>query len=139
MESQATSPTETNIVYQLRMQLAGIFSIAFVDVPQPPDRAIRFRGHLQLEPDHAFAELSRRFESLDYTPTLTRDEKNSLPDVVVAVRGVARPRPARALINLVLFVATVFTTLMAGSQFEDGKLLSGVPFAFTLLAILGTH
>ena len=139
MEIQATSPPEINIVNQLRTQLAGILSIAFVDVLQPPDHAISFHGNLQLESDHAFAELSRRFESLDYTPTLTRDEKNSAQDVVLAVRGVARPRPARVMINLVLFLVTVLTTLLAGSQFEDGKLLSGMPFAFTLLAILGTH
>jgi len=139
MDIQVTSPTEPTIIDKLRAQLTGIFSIAFVDVPQPPDRAIRFRGHLQQEPEQAFAEMSLRFESLDYTPTLARDEENSGQDVVVAVRGVARPRPARAWINLVLFIITVFTTLVAGSFYQDGDLLSGAPFAFTLLAILGTH
>ncbi len=139
MNVQATSSTDPTIIDQLRVQLTGIFSIVGVDVPHPPDLAIRFRGYLQQESDQAFAELSRRFAQLDYTPTLARDDKNSGQDVVVAVRGVARPRPARAVINLVLFVVTVFTTLLAGSFYEEGNLLSGAPFAFTLLAILGTH
>ncbi len=139
MDAQVGLPSEPTIIEKLRAQLVGIFSIALVDVPQPPDQAIRFRGYLQQEPDQAFAELSRRFERLNYTPTLSRDEKNGGQDVLVAVRGVARPKPSRAWINVVLFVATVFTTLLAGSYYEGVGLLSGVPFAFTLLLILGTH
>lgn len=133
------SPQPTAIE-QLRAQLAGIFSIIAVDVPHPPDRAIRFRGHLQQEPERAFAELSRRFEPLDYTPRLARDEENGNQDVVIAMRGVVRPRPSRAWINGVLFLATVLTTLYTGRLHESGgSLLSGAPFAFTLLVILGTH
>lgn len=139
MEIPVETLSEPSIVDNLRGQLAGIFNIAFVDVLQPPDKAIRFRGYLQQEPEQAFAELSRRFESLDYTPSLSRDEKNEGQDVVVAVRGVVRPRPSQAWINGVLFAVTVFTTLLAGSMYAEGGLLSGVPFAFTLLAILGTH
>jgi membrane-associated protease RseP (regulator of RpoE activity) len=139
MSIQADSAPEPYIVDQLRAQLAGLFNIAIVDVPQPPDQAIRFRGRLQQESDTAFAELARRFEPLNYTPTLARDEKNEGQDVLVAVRGVARPTAARVSINIVLFVVTLFTTLMAGSMYEGGNLLSGVPFAFTLLGILGTH
>jgi membrane-associated protease RseP (regulator of RpoE activity) len=130
-------PTQTNIISSLRAQLTGIFNVVAVDVPQPPDKAIRFRGYLQQEPDWAFDELSRRLEPLNYTATLARDEENGNQDVLVAVRGVVRPRPARTWINLALFVVTVLTTLYAGS--EGGNLLSGAPFAFTLLAILGTH
>jgi hypothetical protein len=139
MNTKVSALPDPNIIDKLRAQLAGIFTIAVVDVPKPPDHAIRFRGHLQQEPDTAFAELSRRFASLNYTPTLARDDQNDGQDVVVAVRGVARPRPSRAWINGILFVVTMFTTLLAGSFYEDGTLLSGAPFAFTLLAILGTH
>jgi hypothetical protein len=139
MDAQLGSVSEPSIIDKLRAQLAGIFSIAFVDVPKPPDDAIRFRGYLQLEPEIAFAELSRRFEPLDYTATLARDEENGGQDILVAVRGVARPKPSRAWINGVLFAVTMFTTLLAGSFYEGGGLLSGIPFAFTLLLILGTH
>src|SRR5215510_1469747 len=50
-------------------------------------------------------------------------------------------------VNVLLFLLTCLTTLVAGSgaflRFdpfsEPARVLSGVPFAFTLLAILGTH
>ncbi len=133
-------PTQTTIITSLRAQLTGIFNVVAVDVPQPPDKAIRFRGYLQQEPERAFDELSRRFEPLNYMPALARDEENDDQDVLVAVRGVVRPRPAQAWINLVLFGVTVLTTLYAGNLLDEGSgLLSGAPFAFTLLAILGTH
>jgi membrane-associated protease RseP (regulator of RpoE activity) len=139
MNAEISQIPERNIIDQLRAQLAGIFNIVWIDVPKPPDQAIRFRGYLQQEPETAFAELSRRFEALDYTPTLARDDKNEGQAVLVAMRGVTKPRPSRAWINVVLFFVTVFTTLLAGSYYEGGSLLSGAPFAFTLLAILGTH
>lgn len=139
MDIQASSLSETTTIDRLRAQLSGIFSIAFVDVPRPPDQAIRFHGYLQIEPEQAFAELSHRFATLNYTPNLARDEKNRGQDVLIAMRGVVQPRPAQAWINLLLFVVTVFTTLLAGSFYEGGDLLSGAPFAFTLLTILGTH
>ncbi len=128
------------IIGQLRAQLSGVFGIVAVDVPRPPDEMIRFRGHLLCEPEWAFAELSRRLEALDYTPTLARDEKNGDLDVLVAMRGVVRPRPSRAWINVALFVATVLSTLFTGSLHEEGgNLLSGAPFAFALLTILAAH
>ena len=120
MEIPVSSAPEPTVIDRLRTQVAGIFSVSFVDVLKPPDQAIRFRGHLQQEPEKAFAELSRRFEQLDYTPSLSRDEENGGQDILVAVRGVARPRPSSAWINGVLFVVTVFTTLLAGSLYEDG-------------------
>jgi Zn-dependent protease len=131
--------SQATVIEKLGAQLTGIFRIVAVDVPRPPDQAIRFRGYLQQEPEWAFAELSRRFEALDYTPTLAQDGENHGQDVLVAMRGVVRPRPARAWINLVLFLATVLTTLLTGSFHEGGRLLSGVPFALTLLTILGVH
>jgi membrane-associated protease RseP (regulator of RpoE activity) len=57
-----------------------------------------------------------------------------------------QPRPQRAWINLVLFVLTVASTLFTGALHEGAdpfanpaSLLRGVPFSFTIMAILGTH
>ncbi len=133
MNSQ-TELSQAEIVAQLQAQLTNVFSVAAVDVS--PEQAVRFRGHLQQDSERAFDELSYRFALLDYTPMLARDSEQ---DVLVAVPGVARPKPSRAWINLALFLATVLSTLWTGSSYEDGSLLSGAPFAFTLLFILGTH
>lgn len=59
----------------------------------------------------------------------------------------ARPSPPpRRWINLLLFVATVFTTTTVGSFQQNGNpflhpldLLKGIPFSFSLIMILGSH
>ena len=139
MDTQATLPPDMMMIGKLRAQLEGIFNVVSVDVSRTPERAVRFHGHLQQDAQSAFQELSRRFEPLNYTPRLARDQKHADQDIVTAMHGVVRPKPARAWINLVLFGITLLTTIYAGSLYEGGGLLSGVPFAFTLLAILGTH
>ena len=61
------------------------------------------------------------------------------------ITGASMRRP-KALLPAVLFISTVFTTVAAGALFEGAdifsdpwSLLSGVPFSFSLLLILGTH
>lgn len=58
----------------------------------------------------------------------------------------ASKRGPKALLPAVLFISTVFTTVAAGALFEGAdifsdpwSLLTGVPFSFSLLLILGTH
>ncbi len=131
-------PAPADIIAQLRYQLAGLFNVVAVDVPDPPAEAIRFHGYLQQDAETAFDEIRQRFEPIGYTPNLGRSDNRQAPDVVVAMRGVAQARPSRAWINLLLFGVTVLTTLYAGKQAGEG-LLSGLPFAVTLLVILGTH
>lgn len=58
------------------------------------------------------------------------------------------PKPGHRLIwlNILLFVATVFTTLLVGSFQNNGNpfahpldLIKGIPFSFSILLILGSH
>ena len=67
--------------------------------------------------------------------------------------AVGRPAPSRPLVNVVLFLLTCVTTLLAGTAFSGSPtfdafrrstadlawVLSGVPFAATLLGILVVH
>jgi membrane-associated protease RseP (regulator of RpoE activity) len=88
--------------------------------------------------------LLTRFRPFGYTPFLQAGEGltwvRALPFVDVEV-------PSRPRTNIILFLLTVLSTLVAGSGAffafdplaEPRRLLDGVPFAFTLLAILGTH
>jgi membrane-associated protease RseP (regulator of RpoE activity) len=46
---------------------------------------------------------------------------------------------SRIHINIVLFIATVATTIFAGYTFAGGNILDGVAFAVSLLTILGVH
>ncbi|MDT8306607.1 MAG: site-2 protease family protein, partial [Anaerolineae bacterium] len=96
----------------------------------------------------------RRFQPYGYTPLLRREEGN---DQVVAIPGVIpEGRTGNPLVNVLLFVLTVLTTLAAGGELagQGGLLqallsgdlgaaarlaLAGAPFSFTLLIILGVH
>jgi membrane-associated protease RseP (regulator of RpoE activity) len=68
------------------------------------------------------------------------------PPVCEPPKGWGTPKPRRLLLHIGLFLATVLTTTAAGA-FQDGVNLlvdpwliyRGIPFAASMLAILGTH
>jgi len=117
-----------------------------------------FRGRLVVGSAEAFDHIYEHFTTLGYTPVLFRRDGQ---EVVVAQRGVVKPRPLNPRVNLVLFVLTVLSTLFAGSIYAPSEalqaavrdsgdifaavfsrpafLLEGLPYALTLLAILGIH
>jgi membrane-associated protease RseP (regulator of RpoE activity) len=110
---------------------------------------IVFRGQLRAEPREALDVLLTRFRPLGYTPFL-RAEGGEI--VLQAWPTGAATGRQRLGVNVVLFVLTCLSTLLAGSMFSGSPtfdalrgaswlswLVSGVPFAFTLLAILGVH
>src|SRR5215470_6608245 len=106
-------------------------------------------GELQVEPARALDLLEPRFKRFGYTPFLGRQGDLAW---IRAVPLAAVAEPARPGANLILFALTVVSTLAAGCLVNGSfpfvtfnpfthpvQLLDGVPFAFTLLAILGTH
>jgi membrane-associated protease RseP (regulator of RpoE activity) len=115
------------------------------------DGVFLFRGQLVLPPARALELLRDRFGRFGYTPYLRKDSRlggvllQAWPTVTVLARN-------RVALNIVLFVLTVASTLLAGTQFVGSPmfdqlrrapswwwLLSGVPFAATLLLTLGVH
>jgi membrane-associated protease RseP (regulator of RpoE activity) len=105
---------------------------------------IVFRGELRAEPGQALDVLLARFRPFGYTPFL-RVEGGEV--VLQAWPLFDRVEPTRVGVNVALFLLTCLTTLIAGSGAflsfdpfaEPGRLLTGAPFAFTLLTILGVH
>ncbi|HET7875323.1 MAG TPA: site-2 protease family protein, partial [Methylomirabilota bacterium] len=106
-------------------------------------------GELLMEPARALRLLEARFKPYGYTPFLGRERGavwiQALPLASVEL-------PSRPQVNVVLFLLTCLSTLAAGCLVagsfpfvtfnpfvQPAQLLAGVPFAFTLLAILGTH
>jgi membrane-associated protease RseP (regulator of RpoE activity) len=125
------------------------------DVLAVQERQIRggvilFRGTLRVEASRALQVLLQRFEPFGYTP-FVRAEGDGV--VVQAWPLGDMTQPARPLLALTLFALTVVSTFVAGSAFFVGSetfdayralpfpgwLVSGAPFAVTLLAILGVH
>ena len=124
------------------------------DVLVVRDRQIRggvivFRGVLTTEPRRALDLLIERFRPLGYTPFLRQEAD------VVAVQAwplAETTVPWRIGVNVLLFVATCLSTLVAGLSFAGSptfdalrsspsaaRFLAGTPFAFTLMAILSVH
>ena len=103
-----------------------------------------FRGRLRVEPRHALDVLLARFQPLGYTPFLRPEGGEIVLQAWPMAETTARPRVG---VNVVLFLLTCLTTLVAGSGAfltfdpfrEPARLLGGVSFAGTLLAILGVH
>jgi membrane-associated protease RseP (regulator of RpoE activity) len=108
-----------------------------------------FRGQLVTSPARALEILRERFRRFGYTPYLRADHGGVL---VQAWPTAAVQDRSRVTLNVVLFVLTVVSTLLAGTQFVGSPtfgalrrsqswwwLLSGVPFAATLLVTLGVH
>lgn len=106
-------------------------------------------GTLRVEPARALALIEPRFKPFGFTPFLGRQGDlvwiRAVPLADVSER-------TRSGVNLLLFVLTVLSTLAAGCLVNGSfpfvtfnpflqplRLLDGVPFSFTLLAILGTH
>jgi membrane-associated protease RseP (regulator of RpoE activity) len=128
-------------VAELGPQLAGVLA---VDQVRVEGHAVAFGGRLLMQPATAVTELVGRFRPFGYTPFLQAGQGltwvRALPFVDVVM-------PSKPRTNIVLFLLTVLSTMVAGSQaffafnpfVEPRRLLEGVPFAFTLLAILGTH
>jgi membrane-associated protease RseP (regulator of RpoE activity) len=125
------------------------------DVLDVRERQIRggvilFRGALRVDAPRALETLLARFAPFGYTPFVRAEGDGVL--VQAWPLGDLR-QPARPVLALTLFALTVVSTFLAGAFFFVGSetfdayralpfpgwLVSGAPFAVTLLAILGVH
>lgn len=117
----------------------------------------RYRGRLHNEDTaQAYEQLSTALRPYEITP-LFRKEKDQ--HVVILLSGIVRPKPSNAWVNLVLFILTVLSVLIAGVYYTLGgtydgpsnpsfqqllpyvlkSLGGGVAFATSILAILLAH
>src|SRR3990170_2232778 len=124
----------------LRRALDGLFVIHDRRIL---GRSVTFVGKLMTEPRRALPLLRERMRPFGYTPFLQGDRQTAriqaLPLADVEMK-------TNLPLHVGLFLATLFTTLLAGALMEGVNplvnplgLVAGVPFSFTLLAILGTH
>ena len=148
--TELTAATETLTLNSIVSRVMTIEDITTGDSRQ--GFLVRYRGRLRGDSAEAYDQLSKSLESLDITPLFRKDQDRH---AVLLVQGRIRPRPSNPLVNLVLFVLTLFSVIFAGALYSytgpepssTGGLVSallrsmasGVPFAASLLAILVTH
>lgn len=138
---------------RLRLELQGLFQVNDVRAGGRDD-TITFTGRYLHDGHSAYEEIQARFQQHGYTPLLRRRRNY---DQLLALKGVLdRGKTGNPLVNLLLLVVTILTTLAAGASMtgSDGLFMalmqgdtasalaaarSGAPFAATLLGILGVH
>ncbi len=145
---EAGPTTRANEINALRARVTDIMAVEEQYVAN--DHAITFIGKLRVEAEEAFNKLKTYFIELGYVPLL-RENDSDERQIVVAVRGKLQSTLAqRPWVNLALLAASMVTTVFAGGQYasmlagDDTLSLAsifayGIPFAMTLLLILGAH
>jgi membrane-associated protease RseP (regulator of RpoE activity) len=144
----AGSPPESLVLVEEALR-RGIEDFFVVKEQQVRGLALRWGGELRIDPARALSFVEARFRPYGYTPFLKRERDLTWIEAVPLATVSVRPRPALAV---TLFLLTVVSTLAAGGLWAGSfpfvtfdplrdpmRLLDGAPFAFTLLAILGTH
>jgi membrane-associated protease RseP (regulator of RpoE activity) len=133
------------LVSRLRAEVEDLFEIHDIATPrQAQQGVIVFSGRLLTnDVNQAYTLLAERWARHDYTPLLRQHQGQQQ---IIGQPGLVKPRPSNPWINLALFIATVISVVLIGAVNEGANPLSdpaslaqGAPFAFTLLAILGTH
>lgn len=129
-------------VEALRRELADLFVVHDTTMDKPESGYVRFRGHFLQDPADCFHELRRRFEQIGFTPLLRAEGEQT---AVLAMPYVFDPPPSNWVVNLVLFLATILSTLFIGTSFEATstnelwQIWRGWPFSLSIMLILGAH
>jgi len=133
--------------------VSRVFSIEEVIWGRAEQRfLVRYQGQLKKDSIEAYDQLAEALKPYKVTP-LFRDEGGQ--HVIILMDGIVEPKQSKTWINLVLFVLTLVSMLLAGALYSyDGvtpenefelilelitNLESGIPFGLSLLAILLAH
>jgi membrane-associated protease RseP (regulator of RpoE activity) len=132
---------DTNdLAHELLAEIGDLFAVEDVTSDFPQEGAVRFRGHLLVPHREAYAKLRERFAPYKLMPVVRRVEDQEVLLALPEVQAVSTGRP---WVNLLLFMATVISVMMAGAVQSTGNLvadiLSGWPLAAGLMGILLAH
>jgi len=140
---------ETEVLTSLVSRVFRVEDVTAGDPDKGPQ--LRYRGHLLTDDSvSAYDQLSAAVKPYGLTP-LFRLEKGE--QVIYLVNSPPKQKPANPWVNVILFVITVFSVMLAGAT-PDGPLpadtlgqilallrniFTGWPFALAMLGILVAH
>jgi len=144
------SPTSSATLEQaedLLRDINDLYTSDSMTLDRPQTGHIRFRGQFLCDLSSCYDELRGRFERHGFTP-FVREEQNGIS--LVAAPIVFDPPDSKWIINLVLVIATILSTLFVGALSEFAAqglegipglddLLLGIPYCLSLMTILGAH
>lgn len=127
----------------LLSEVRDVFAVDRITTQNGKDPALLFHGRLLTDADTALDLLEPRFLAYDYTPMIKRSGE---ADLLIAVPGVLNGGRTRLWLHLILVLATIATTTLAGATLagvnlvrDPAGILVGVPFSLTLMTILTAH
>jgi len=135
-------PEKYEHVDAMRRAIADLFIIFDTTLDYPDKGYMRFRGRFLQDPADCYDELRRRFEHYGYTPTVNKER--DMVSLIALPVVFDHPR-SRWSINLILFIATILSTLFVGASYaaetteQVWQIWRGWPFAVSILLILGAH
>ncbi len=144
------SPTSSATLEQaedLLRDIKDLYTSDSMTLDRPQTGHIRFRGQFLCDLSSCYDELRGRFERHGFTP-FVREEQNGIS--LVAAPIVFDPPDSKWIINLVLVIATILSTLFVGTLSEFAAqglegipglddLWLGIPYCLSLMTILGAH
>lgn len=142
IEEDKSTPALIDVAQILSQEIGDLFAVQDYTTDRPAPGHIRFRGVFLCDLAQDFDRLRARFERRGFTP-LVRDFQGET--ILIAQPGVyTRPQERWGwVVNAVMFVATIGTTLFAGALGDPGftgsQFWLGWPFSLSILLILGAH
>jgi membrane-associated protease RseP (regulator of RpoE activity) len=137
---QAKPTPALEMVAPLSREISDLFTVEDATADNPGPDSIRLRGHFLCDPISCYDELRRRFERHGYTPFIRQDGEEP---ALFAVPIVFDPPASNPVVNLLLLLLTILSTLFVGAQSEPGfsgrEIWLGIPFSFSIMLILGAH
>jgi membrane-associated protease RseP (regulator of RpoE activity) len=144
------SPTSSATLEQaedLLRDINDLYTSDSMTLDRPQTGHIRFRGQFLCDLSSCYDELRGRFERHGFTP-FVREEQDGIS--LVAAPIVFDPPDSKWIINLVLVIATILSTLFVGALSEFAAqglegipglddLRLGIPYCLSLMTILGAH
>ncbi|HSJ57477.1 MAG TPA: hypothetical protein VLC95_09870, partial [Anaerolineae bacterium] len=128
-----------------------VFAVYAVTLGTDQDReAIRLRGRLLVPPEQAHPEIQRRLRPMGYTAFLSSNAEMDVEELTLAPWIVPEESSSRLWVHVLLFGATILTTLYVGAGWSDLRpendpwwplfnFWHGWPFSLSLLSILLAH
>ncbi|MEW5987844.1 MAG: site-2 protease family protein [Chloroflexota bacterium] len=136
----AAPPVSAEIIAQLQRDIADLFTVEDVTLDSPKPGYVRWRGQLLGDLATHFDDLRGRFERRGFTPRVRREKGQIVLTAMPVVFAETRPN---WVVNLVLFLVTILSTLYIGAsyepQFSGTELWLGWRYSLSLLLILGAH
>jgi membrane-associated protease RseP (regulator of RpoE activity) len=130
-------------VEDLREAIAPLFFTIDTTLDWPEIGHFRLRGRFLQDTAVVFDDLRAIFEHHGFTPMI-RQEEGGL--ALIGMPVVFNPSPSNWIINLILLVATIFSTMFMAALGETGdyatalsQIWLGLPFSFSIMVILGAH